>query len=332
VSRRANLWVKDDSQLHPIYGGNKARKLMHILAHARARGKSRVVTFGTAGSHHVLATALFARAWGMDAAAFLVPQPWSPHAQRVLQASVNARIELTAARFDSATLRAALSCIHADCELIAPGGSSPRGSMGYFEAALELAEQVRTGQLPEPDAIVVAFGSAGTAAGLWAGVEHAGLRSKIIGVSVLHTRGRVLYAKHLARRLLAARGSNALLDPTRFLLDSRWVGEGYGFESGPARTSIECGVSLDLPLDPTYTAKAFACALALVIDDRIGAISADPWPYDSPAPRNVLYWHTLGATSARQEPVNANPIPAHLASLLRVHDSVLPEMPHGVNS
>jgi D-cysteine desulfhydrase len=263
----------------------------------------------------------------MSATAFLVAQPWSAHAEAVLRASVNAPIELIATRFDSATLRGAARCLDPKCQIIAPGGSNLSGSIGYFEAALELAEQVRSGKMPEPDVIVVAFGSAGTAAGLWAGLQHAGLRAKLIGVSVLHAQGRALYARRIARRLLRDHGSPSRLDLTRFSVDSRWVGEGYGLESASARTAIDVGLSLDLPLDPTYTAKAFAAALALVINDRLGAISADPWPIDSPAERNVLYWHTLGAMNARQESADHNAIPANLASLLRVPSSVTLDTP-----
>ena len=53
--------------------------------------------------------------------------------------------------------------------VLRPGGSSPLGCVGYVEAAAELAEQVRAGDLPAPSHIVVALGSGGTAAGLAAG-------------------------------------------------------------------------------------------------------------------------------------------------------------------
>jgi len=318
VGQRASLWVKDDGNLHPIYGGNKCRKLVHILGQATSRHKAEVVTFGTAGSHHVLATGLFARAWGIPSRAFLFPQPWSPHAQAVLQASVNSGIRLLPAAFSTATLAATAGCLDSDCYVIAPGGSSVCGAMGYFEAALELADQVRTHQLPEPDFIVVAFGSAGTAAGLWAGIEHAGLRSKILAVSVLRAPGRLMYARLIAQQLLNRQRSHATLDTTRLCMDSRWVGDGYGFETAAARTAIDIGVSLDLPLDPTYTGKAFAAALALVIGDRIGSIAPVFWPTDSRGVHNVLYWHTLSAMgpSPQSELANVDPIPGNLASLL----------------
>src|SRR5256885_1804915 len=50
------------------------------------------------------------------------------------------------------------------------GGSTPLGTLGHVNAALELAEQVAAGALPEPAAVVVPLGSGGTAAGLLLGL------------------------------------------------------------------------------------------------------------------------------------------------------------------
>ncbi len=317
IGQRAALWVKDDSRVHTIYGGNKCRKLAHILRRTVSRGKNGVVTFGAAGSHHVLATGLFARECGLSARAFLIPQPWSAHAHSVLQASVNCGMELLPAVLSWPAISAASNSCLPSRDIIAPGGSNVCGSMGYLEAALELAAQVRSGALPEPDIIVVAFGSAGTAAGLWAGVEHAGLKSTIVAVSVVGIRGRLLYARWLANALLKSVGSAASLRTSRLVAYSDWLGNGYGFETAPARTASSIGAAFDLPLDPTYTAKAFAGALALVIGNRTGSIDAIPWPTQSLPVRNVLYWHTLSATNTQPISEDATGIPKKIRSLLR---------------
>ena len=54
------MWVKRDDLTSPIYGGNKVRKLERLIPEALARGKKRIITVGAVGSHHVLATAVFA--------------------------------------------------------------------------------------------------------------------------------------------------------------------------------------------------------------------------------------------------------------------------------
>src|SRR5271165_3541870 len=80
---RSELWVKRDDLTNPEYGGNKVRKLERLLARALERGARRIVTVGAAGSHHVLATAIFGRRVGLEVEAVLVPQPGTGHAAEV---------------------------------------------------------------------------------------------------------------------------------------------------------------------------------------------------------------------------------------------------------
>src|SRR5437868_6403651 len=54
-SPRTALWIKRDDQTNPRYGGNKVRKLEHLLADAKERHAKRIVTVGAVGSNHVLA-------------------------------------------------------------------------------------------------------------------------------------------------------------------------------------------------------------------------------------------------------------------------------------
>ena len=59
----SELWIKRDDRTNDVYGGNKVRKLEWLLADAKERGATRVVTVGAAGSHHVLATTYSAGRW-----------------------------------------------------------------------------------------------------------------------------------------------------------------------------------------------------------------------------------------------------------------------------
>lgn len=312
------LWIKDDSRIHAVYGGNKCRKLAHLLCDAERRDKSRITTFGTAGSHHVLATGLLGKSRGFSVTAFVISQPWSAHAERVLRASVASGIELIPARSPLSAFVAATQIVGSKWAVIPPGGSNVCGSLGYFEAALELAEQVKNGDLPEPDYIVAALGTAGTIAGLLAGTQYSGLKSKVVGVSVLKAVGRSLYARRLANSILRSLGSASTVNSDRLIIDSRWLGAGYGYatESGSAATSI--ADSFDLPLDPTYTAKAFAGALSLLNDRKIGQNADATAPDMARSPLHVLYWHTLNASrSDIHEAARATILPQKLRVLLR---------------
>ena len=187
-TERAELWVKDDGQLHPLYGGNKIRKLEYLLADALRLKRKRVIAVGSASSHHVLATALFAREVGLQSASVLCPHPLSDHARHVLEAIAATGIEVLPARSMAHVPWALARLVRAGDYVLWPGGSSVTGALGYVDAAAELGQQIREGVLPEPDLIVVPLGSGGTAAGLAVGGRQAGLSATVLGVSVVGGR------------------------------------------------------------------------------------------------------------------------------------------------
>jgi D-cysteine desulfhydrase len=277
-----SLWVKRDDLTHEVYGGNKVRKLEHILEEARQAGATRLVTVGAVGSHHVLATTVFGRRAGFEVEAVLVPQPRTDHVIEVLRADHALGLRAFPVRSWGAAPVAVLARIVRGARLVPLGGSSVTGTMGYVDAGLELAAQVRAGLVPEPDACIVALGSGGTAAGLAVGFAVAGLRTKVVGVCV-STPPAVLRALvgHLARRCRSAVGPRARALPLRLEADDRFLGAGYGWPTPEGLEAIACARGeAGLALDPTYTAKAFACAL---------------WWVRARRAKHVLYWHTLSS-------------------------------------
>ena len=82
------VWVKHDNATHPRYGGNKVRKLEHLLEEARAEGATHLLTAGAAGSHHVLATVVHGAAAGFAVEAVLTPRPRTQHAAATLRATI----------------------------------------------------------------------------------------------------------------------------------------------------------------------------------------------------------------------------------------------------
>ena len=77
-----------------------------------------------------------------------------------------------------------LARLGSDAYFVPLGGSNATGTLAFVDAASELAGQVRRGETPEPDVIVVASGSGGTVAGLAVGLEKERLRTRVIGVAV----------------------------------------------------------------------------------------------------------------------------------------------------
>src|SRR3954463_5912887 len=167
----APLWIKDDGKYSAL-GGNKARKLEWLLADARRRRKSTILTGGAFGTNHGLATALFARGLGMRTVLVLPPQPETDHVRAQLDRLRASGAEIHVARglVTSFLLAAWLTAARTGPGLelpylVPPGGSTPLGCVGYARAAVELSEQVEAGGLPGPPHIVVPLGRGGTASG-----------------------------------------------------------------------------------------------------------------------------------------------------------------------
>ncbi|HEY6727202.1 MAG TPA: pyridoxal-phosphate dependent enzyme [Polyangiaceae bacterium] len=304
----AELWLKDDSAIGQLYGGNKLRKLQLILPHAQAGGARRLVTVGAVGSHHVLATTVLAASIGLPVTALLFPQPRSEHALKNLKASLHAGLDarpvgsLKSVPFSLARL------LKPGDYLIPAGGSGPVGSQGFYRAASELAGQVDEGALPAPDVVVVPLGSGGTTAGLLAGLVACGLKCLVCAVDVaIGNPASVVLVKGLANWLAARshlEGARTSL-ADQLWIDRSYFGQGYGYDTVAGSRARETARSLGLELEVTYTSKAFAKALEL---GRFPGYDPEAWPRRqasdvferlraqlrvSGRPLRVLYWHTL---------------------------------------
>jgi D-cysteine desulfhydrase len=280
-----DVWVKDDSRSAPLWGGNKPRKLEWTLADARERGRDTVLTFGGLATNHGLATALYAPQLGIRCVLALVDQPRDAHVDAQLERirASGARVHLTHTTRRTLLALPYLMARYRRPYLLPAGGSSPVGALGFVEAALELGEQVRAGELPEPAQIVLALGSGGSAAGLVAGLPLAGLRTRVRAVLVNDKLkldpGRLL---RLARRTRARLG-----DPKAPLAELEvvegWMGAGYGHATPEGEAAIRrAHDAAGLELEPVYTGKALAALLGGGIPDGEGP---------------VLYWHTHSAVA-----------------------------------
>lgn len=297
-------FVKRDDRSSPVYGGNKVRTLEVLFAEALEQGATHVVSTGAFGTNHGVATALHAPRVDLDASALLFPQPASPCALENFE--VLAARELHAIPHWSAlppamlaaTVRARLR--HERTYVMVPGGATPRGALGYVNGALELAQQVAAGALPEPRTIVLGVGSTCTTAGLLVGV-HAASRLglafrapptihavRVTPWPVTSTHRVVALAVRASRLLAALAGDARLAFDTRTLARSLYVdgsqlGRGYGHATEAGRDAISRFTAIEgLTLDTTYSGKAAAGLLALARSGARGPLLF--WSTKSTAP------------------------------------------------
>ncbi len=260
------VWIKRDDLNAPVCGGNKARSLEFLLG-GLAEGDS-VVTMGGAGSTHVLSTAVHAARIGVRVEALRWRQEMNPVA-----GLVNARVTKMLGRPPGRS--ASLALLHASCSarlrkirLIPVGGSTPLGVLGHVNAALELAAQIRKGDLPLPGRIVLPLASGGTAAGLLVGLKIAGLDIEVVGARV---GPRVFVNRYAVLRL--AQRTRALIssitgeDPggvsgSRFRIVQHVYGGAYGRPLPAASQAADIlQESAGIRLDDTYSAKAWVAAI-----------------------------------------------------------------------
>lgn len=289
------LWVKRDDLSGAGYAGNKLRKLEFLLADARARGSGRLITAGATGSHHAFATAFHGAAAGMPVSLVLFPQSLNDHVRDMLLLDHAVGAELRwSSRMETVPFnlwRARYAHRADNPYMVAPGGSSDVGTLGYVNAALEFADQLRAGEMPVPSAIYVGTGTMGTAAGIAIGLAWAGLD---IPVRAVRITARMLTNEHslaaLTRstlKLLRTRGAAPpsaaeALAHVRIVHDQ--IGAGYGRPTEAGAAAHDLLARLDLETDPTYTAKTAAAVLAAAAAD-------EPRP---------LFWHTLSRPLPRE--------------------------------
>lgn len=271
------FYCKRDDLSNPEYGGNKVRKLEFLLADAKLLNRKSVMTVGAWGSNHILATTIFSRKVGLKTIGVMVPQCSQEYARKNLLLNFALGCEIYFANgMLSAVARGGKIYLQKWLRegrpyFIWAGGTNKLGILGYVNAGLEIAEQVKQGLLPKPDDIFCAAGSCGTFAGLVLGIKLAGLNTRVIGVRVYD---RVMVNSFAVLRL--ARGSLRLMqrtDPavpnlelsTRdFPVLHEYVGDGYSIPTDAGLEAMRLAWELEgLVLDSTYTGKCLSGIISL---------------------------------------------------------------------
>ncbi len=297
-----SIWVKHDDLFPEAGGGNKVRKLGHILADGLRQGCDAMVTTGSACSNHVRASALMAANLGWRAKIIIHDAPQTRLGENLLLADLaGAEIAFcergeVARRMDEAM--AELSREGRRPLYVWGGGHCLAGAKAYFEAAGELADQAQQSGC-RFDYVCVASGTGTTQAGLHVGFSRFADGPKVLGFSVAHDKARgsekvISSADELAKSLgIRSRSAGVNFD------DSFLCG-GYARADKNVCETIRWAARTDgLVLDPIYSGKAFAALRSQV---RSGLV-----PQDS----QICFWHTgglLNLVSGDWPPLQKRPI------------------------
>jgi 1-aminocyclopropane-1-carboxylate deaminase/D-cysteine desulfhydrase-like pyridoxal-dependent ACC family enzyme len=284
-------------------GGNKPRQLEVILADAQSHGCDTIVTTAAAQSNFCRATAAACATLGWRCVLLLRGAPDSEVTGNLLLDHLfGAEIHFIAATDPySDEIQKRLDTLMADEEA---AGRSPYlvrlpGVTGPLAAASAagLADEIIAQQEQPAGWVALAVGSGLTAAGLLAGFARAGHATRVLALSVQQPKGfiepLILKRAEEALRLL---GSSAAIDPTRLVVDDRFIGAGYAVATEGSVAALRlAGEKAGLILDPAYSGKAFHGLTSLLADGTIGS------------EERVIFVHTGGAPGlfARSEQVAA---------------------------
>ncbi|WHZ13107.1 MAG: D-cysteine desulfhydrase [Burkholderiaceae bacterium] len=269
------IWIKRDDCTGLSTGGNKTRKLEFLLAEAKAQKADLVMTQGATQSNHARQTAAFAAKLGMACHILLEDRTGSKDPAYNTNGNVfldllhGASIERRPASQDmNAEMEAVADRFRADGKrvyTIPGGGSNPTGALGYANCALELLHQANERSL-RIDHLVHATGSAGTQAGLVAGLKALNAQIPVLGVGVRAPKAKQEESVFkLAQATADKLGCPGVVAREDVVANTDYVGDGYGIPTPGAIEAIELFARLEgILLDPVYSGKGAAGLIDLI--------------------------------------------------------------------
>ena len=290
------LLIKRDDCTGLATGGSKTRKLEFLLGEAVRLSADTLLTHGAVQSNHVRQTAAAAAFAGLQCEALLearvadAPAEYADSGNVFLDKLFGTRLHtVPGGTAMDAALEGLATQLRAEGRkpyVIPGGGSNALGSLGYVACVLELVQQCQALGLKKPH-IVHATGSAGTQAGLVAGIHALGLGWPVTGIGVRAPRELQESRVHaLALRVLDLMGHLSPLPRDKVVADDRYIGAGYGQPTAGMLEAVQMLARLEgILIDPVYTGKGMAGLIAML---RAGQFAAD---------EDVIFVHTGGAVA-----------------------------------
>ena len=289
-----NIYVKRDDCTGLAGGGNKTRKLEFLMADALQQDADTIITQGAVQSNHARQTAAAAAHLGLQCEILFENRIVDPDQDYLESGNVLLDLMFGAQlhHYPKGSDMDAAMAAHAEQlrgqgrkpYIIPGGGSNPIGALGYVNCALELLHQINQQQL-HIDLIIHATGSAGTQAGLIAGLRatHSGIPLLGIGVNApREAQEQKVY--DLAVATADYIGAAGCVQRSDVVANCDYVGEGYGIATEGMREALLKLARLEgILFDPVYSGKGLAGMIDLI---GKGNFTQE---------QNILFIHTGGS-------------------------------------
>ncbi|OPL07917.1 MAG: hypothetical protein AVO33_03350 [delta proteobacterium ML8_F1] len=283
------LLIKRDDLNGFGFGGNKLRKLAYLVEEAKDKGATVLLTYGGVQTNHGRMTAAVAASEGLKCCIVLMgEEPEERTGNLVLDGMFDAQLVYVGAdeSLEQVT-REVMDRYEASGEQVYEiplGGSNSLGVLGYFDAALEIQEQL---QRPV-DYLVHAYGSGGTYGGLYLGSRVLSNPFEVMGMNVLYPPSE--RQKLIDSLMPVLREANERFElgvqirESDFNITMDTVMEGYNLpDKRTQSTVLRVARKEGIVLDYCYTGKAFSGMLQKIETGEI------------PKGSRVLFLHTGGS-------------------------------------
>jgi L-cysteate sulfo-lyase len=299
------LFVKRDDCTGLGLGGNKVRKLEFDLAAAVASGADCVVCGGVVQSNTARQVAAACAKLGLECHLGIMrgrlstTEPGYEDTGNILLDRLYGAIIHDIAWDEDRNLH--LGRIAEDLRragrnvyFVPYGASDALGAMGYALAAEEIVSAC-----PQAAWIVHGSGSAGTQAGLLAGLIALRHPARVIGIDVDAQAERVAAdVDRVGREAASLLGVAERWTTDLVEVAGDWSGPGYGIADASTREAIRLGARLEgLALDPVYSGKGLAGLIGLAREGRFKPDDAVIWIHTGGSPGIFAYPTTMATAS-----------------------------------
>ena len=277
-----HLWIKRDDLIPFSFGGNKARKAELFFEEIDRGSYDTVVTYGSSSSNHcrIISNACA----GRNLACYIISPKEEEHEDtfnRKMMILFGAQIITVPVAEVHDTIEYTLDVLRRQGKkpfFIAGGGHGNIGTESYVRCYEEIREQEKEMNV-RFDNIYFACGTGTTQAGLVCGQLLANEERTIIGISIARKNPRCReVVTDSVRSYLNGRIAEDVIERSVIVNDS--YTSGYGKEDPEViKTIKEVLMTFGIPLDATYTGKAFM-GMKSLLKQQTG--------------RNVLFIHTGG--------------------------------------
>lgn len=288
------IYIKRDDLLGLTSGGNKTRKLEFLMADAIAQGADTILTCGAVQSNHCRLTLAAAVKEGLKCQ--LILEERVPGSYKSEGSGNNFLFNLLGVEKTYVVpggsdmlgeLEKLAEKLRAEGKkpyIVPGGGSNAIGSTGYVACAQEIMDQLFDLGI-NIDHMVCPSGSAGTHAGIVAGMTGINANIPVTGVSVNRSKEVQTDAVwNLAKATAERVGVHNEITRDLVQVTDEYVGPGYSLPSDEMVEAVQLLARTEgILLDPVYTGKVMAGLIGMI---REGKFKKED---------NVLFLHTGGS-------------------------------------